>query len=379
MGRTSRRAARACAAAGALLMLAGRADLASQAGSPVTPAQAPADHVSLSPRVPFAAGDRGNRAIPAGRRRRVPRREDCRSAGGRVEHAGRRDPSASGQHRHRGRRAARAPVQRRQPDRWRDRRGSGRTRDRPRGRIAGGDARPQRISEGARRAGGRVSLARRRRIPHHADRDGGQRRRRADDCALRLLGRRDAAAAGPSGSVIGRCAGSRMPDAGGRSRNGRRSAASAAGRRRRCFREATDDAFGRNSGVRDAVDAELDDWIARLDSTFMPGGMGHHGVSAGDADGDGLDDIYVSQPSGLPNRLFRNNGDGTFSDITESAGVGVLDSTSQSLFIDIDNDGDEDLVLVDARRAAAVHQRRQGATSRMFRMPSSSRSRCAAR
>ena len=74
--------------------------------------------------------------------------------------------------------------------------------------------------------------------------------------------------------------------------------------------------------------------------------MGHHGVSVGDADGDGLDDLYVSQPSGLPNRLFRNNGDGTFSDITESAGVAVLDSTSQSLFVDVDNDGDEDLLLV---------------------------------
>ena len=52
------------------------------------------------------------------------------------------------------------------------------------------------------------------------------------------------------------------------------------------------------------------------------GGMGHHGVSVGDVDGDGLDDIYVSQPSGLPNRLFRNNGDGTFEDITEAGRAG---------------------------------------------------------
>ena len=32
-----------------------------------------------------------------------------------------------------------------------------------------------------------------------------------------------------------------------------------------------------------------------------------------------------------------------FEDVTEMAGVGVLDRTSQSLFADIDNDGDEDL------------------------------------
>jgi Tfp pilus assembly protein PilF/peroxiredoxin len=112
------------------------------------------------------------------------------------------------------------------------------------------------------------------------------------------------------------------------------------------FREATDAAFGTIPAFAAQLRPDLDDWITRLDGAFMPGGMGHHGVSAGDADGDGLDDLYVSQPSGLPNRLFRNNGDGTFADITEAAGLAVLDSTSQSLFIDIDNDADQDLVLV---------------------------------
>ena len=54
----------------------------------------------------------------------------------------------------------------------------------------------------------------------------------------------------------------------------------------------------------------------------MPRGMGHHGVSVGDFDGDGLDDLYVSQPEGLPNRLFRNKGDGTFEDVTGGGGPG---------------------------------------------------------
>ncbi|PYQ41501.1 MAG: CRTAC1 family protein, partial [Acidobacteria bacterium] len=67
--------------------------------------------------------------------------------------------------------------------------------------------------------------------------------------------------------------------------------------------------------------------------------MGHHGVSVGDFDGDGRDDFYVSQPEGLPNRLFRNKGDGTFEDVTEAAGLLVLDRTSESLFVDVDNDG----------------------------------------
>ena len=75
--------------------------------------------------------------------------------------------------------------------------------------------------------------------------------------------------------------------------------------------------------------------------------MGHHGVSVGDADGDGLDDLYVSQPAGpaqpalpQPGRRHLRGRD------ARPPASRVLDSTSQSLFADVDNDGDQDLVLV---------------------------------
>jgi Tfp pilus assembly protein PilF/peroxiredoxin len=111
------------------------------------------------------------------------------------------------------------------------------------------------------------------------------------------------------------------------------------------FAEVTTAALGGNDSFRRQLTTGLDAWMATIDSGLARDSNGHHGVSVGDADGDGLDDLYVAQPAGLPNRLYRARGDGTFEDATERAGLGVLDDTSQSLFADVDNDGDQDLIL----------------------------------
>jgi tetratricopeptide (TPR) repeat protein/peroxiredoxin len=89
-----------------------------------------------------------------------------------------------------------------------------------------------------------------------------------------------------------------------------------------------------------------DYWRTLLDGACGIDIYGHNGVSVGDFDDDGFDDLYVCQPAGLPNRLYRNCGDGTFDDITESAGVGTLENTACALFADIDNDGSLDLIVV---------------------------------
>jgi tetratricopeptide (TPR) repeat protein len=111
------------------------------------------------------------------------------------------------------------------------------------------------------------------------------------------------------------------------------------------FTEITAAALGGNESFRAQLNIDLDAWMATFDSVLTRDSNGHHGVSVGDADGDGLDDLYVAQPAGLPNRLYRSRGDATFEDMTEQAGLGVLDDTAQSLFADVDNDGDQDLVL----------------------------------
>ncbi len=89
-----------------------------------------------------------------------------------------------------------------------------------------------------------------------------------------------------------------------------------------------------------------DYWRTVLDGACGIDVYGNNGVAAGDFDNDGFDDLYICQPSGLPNRLYRNRGDGTFEDVTEKAGVGVLDNTPCALFADFENKGRQDLLVV---------------------------------
>jgi Flp pilus assembly protein TadD/peroxiredoxin len=89
-----------------------------------------------------------------------------------------------------------------------------------------------------------------------------------------------------------------------------------------------------------------DYWRTVLDGACGIDVYGNNGVSVGDFDNDGFDDLYVCQPAGLPNRLYRNRGDGTFEDVTEKSGVGVLDNTACALFADFGNKGVQDLLVV---------------------------------
>jgi hypothetical protein len=70
------------------------------------------------------------------------------------------------------------------------------------------------------------------------------------------------------------------------------------------------------------------------------------GVAFFDYNGDGLDDLYLTG-GGHADRLFRNNGDGTFTDATEAAGLALLEKllTVGVVTGDVDNDGDRDIFV----------------------------------
>ena len=114
------------------------------------------------------------------------------------------------------------------------------------------------------------------------------------------------------------------------------------------YSDITRQALGSNSSYAQQLLHGVDYWRTVLDGASGIDIYGHNGVSVGDIDGDGFDDLYVCQPAGLPNRLYRNRGDGTFEDITEASGVGILENTACAIIADFDNDGRQDLVVVRA-------------------------------
>ncbi|HEX2662340.1 MAG TPA: CRTAC1 family protein [Candidatus Acidoferrum sp.] len=72
------------------------------------------------------------------------------------------------------------------------------------------------------------------------------------------------------------------------------------------------------------------------------GGYGM-GIAVGDFDGDGWPDLYVTQYG--RSILYRNNGNGTFSDVTQRAGLAAPGWASSAVWFDYDNDGRLDLFV----------------------------------
>ena len=75
---------------------------------------------------------------------------------------------------------------------------------------------------------------------------------------------------------------------------------------------------------------------------LVSGGYGM-GVAVGDYDGDGFPDLYLTQYG--RSILYHNNGNGTFTDVTAKAGVAAPGWASSAVWFDYDNDGKLDLFV----------------------------------
>lgn len=93
-----------------------------------------------------------------------------------------------------------------------------------------------------------------------------------------------------------------------------------------------------------------------------------------DYDHDGRLDLFVTHNQGrlvepfIPNRLFHNNGDGTFSDVTEAAGLSNVSPTTGAAWGDYDNDGYPDLFVSSGLgRAQLFHNNGDGTFAEVSR------------
>jgi hypothetical protein len=111
------------------------------------------------------------------------------------------------------------------------------------------------------------------------------------------------------------------------------------------FVDCTQSVMGQNESYGRQLVPGYEEWFRQTPKIFDRKLWAEHGLALGDANGDELDDIYLCEPGSLPNRLFLHSSDGTVIDQSQSAGVNWYDQTRSALFVDLDNDGDQDLVV----------------------------------
>jgi hypothetical protein len=111
------------------------------------------------------------------------------------------------------------------------------------------------------------------------------------------------------------------------------------------FSDCTESVLGSCRSFQDQLLLGATYWLPRIQDTRQMIMLGTPGTALGDINGDGLDDLYLCQAGGLPNRLFLQNPDGTLRDATVESGTGWVESSRSALLVDLDNDGDQDLAV----------------------------------
>jgi tetratricopeptide (TPR) repeat protein len=112
------------------------------------------------------------------------------------------------------------------------------------------------------------------------------------------------------------------------------------------FRDVTASVFAHAPAFHEQLRRGVPYWRSRLDPATGIDLYGSNGIAVGDIDGDGIDEVYICQPGGLPNKLLKFKEDGTVTDITSAWRADILDDSSCALFLDLRNSGRQDLVVL---------------------------------
>jgi tetratricopeptide (TPR) repeat protein len=101
------------------------------------------------------------------------------------------------------------------------------------------------------------------------------------------------------------------------------------------------------------------EWISVTDQSGLGDTHFTIGCTAADFDNDGFVDLFIANFG--RNRAYRNNGDGSFADVSEALGVAVVGMNTSLALADLDRDGDLDLYVVNYVTAIDVCKDRRGA------------------
>ena len=111
------------------------------------------------------------------------------------------------------------------------------------------------------------------------------------------------------------------------------------------FSDCTESIFSGNSSYEEQLSKGVNEWLEKLPAYAMLNRFGTPGMALGDINGDGLEDLYLCQEPGIPNKLFLQNKNGTLKDISKEWKVDWLEDSRSALLVDLDNDGDRDLAV----------------------------------
>lgn len=111
------------------------------------------------------------------------------------------------------------------------------------------------------------------------------------------------------------------------------------------FSDCTEAVLAANPCFQDQLLRGLNHWLERSQQRRLFLRLGTPGIAVADVNGDGLEDIYLCQENGLPNKLFLHQADGTAVEMSGEWGVDWIYDCRSALLIDWDNDGDQDLAV----------------------------------